>query len=561
MSDKSPKTKTGKTGVNLKWPLLCLLIPLLVGGIHFGSQSFAIRDEKPPGIELKRGAPEHGVFAARAGLWNEDGSLLDKGRAEGTLSTAVTLWVRNLDGWLIDLAEANEGLMKETGLSPARWRVFHEQRKLRSSKDGSKKDPVVHPEEMRTKFREWLVRLTSDAARFTALMPPACPTPARLMSDDFPADAGEKEQLKTFQKNLGELVKKQPQVACGLVNMDGQAFTADDLTRFVADIGITWKLKLAGEEQKFQDWIEQCRQRLRLVIAGKIFASIPADFQGRLPLSKSDFGRLFGPEANPDNDTIHRLCFREITPSKEELEAFRSLVSIYGVDCAAPLTICLPLGGGRTLESSPIMRSLVNDGKIAVELPLRPVLLRSIAWGLVAGVISLILIVALTTGTLREAVPEKKDLIPTWERSPWSVSRVTFAMWLGVCTSCYVYLWAMRMDVQVLSGSAPLLLGIHGSTLLAASFIKASRQVQNLTPTQGFLMDLVTEGGEAEVSRLQMVVWNVVLGVVFVWQTFARWEMPEFDANLMALMGISSTAYVGYKWNASQKQDQTASNP
>lgn len=44
-----------------------------------------------------------------------------------------------------------------------------------------------------------------------------------------------------------------------------------------------------------------------------------------------------------------------------------------------------------------------------------------------------------------------------------------------------------------------------------------------------------------------MLVWNGVLGVVFIWQSLSNWEMPTFNENLMTLLGISSTAYVGYK--------------
>jgi len=45
-----------------------------------------------------------------------------------------------------------------------------------------------------------------------------------------------------------------------------------------------------------------------------------------------------------------------------------------------------------------------------------------------------------------------------------------------------------------------------------------------------------------------MLIWNVVLGLVFMWQSVFEWKMPEFDATLMTLLGISSTAYVGFKF-------------
>ena len=121
-------------------------------------------------------------------------------------------------------------------------------------------------------------------------------------------------------------------------------------------------------------------------------------------------------------------------------------------------------------------------------------------------------LVSMQTGTLRTSVPENDPVITNWTQSPWSASRVVFAWWLAICTGCYLFLWAMKAQMDVLSGSAPLLLGINGGTLLAASFVGSSgRSVRS----RSFLEDIVSEGGEAEISRLQMLVWNGVLGVVF----------------------------------------------
>lgn len=102
----------------------------------------------------------------------------------------------------------------------------------------------------------------------------------------------------------------------------------------------------------------------------------------------------------------------------------------------------------------------------------------------------------------------------------------------------------MKAEMGVLSGSAPLLLGINGGTLLAASFVGGGKP---MVKSRSFLEDIVSEGGDAEVSRLQMLIWNGVLGLVFIWQSLADWQMPTFDAQLTTLLGISATAYVGYK--------------
>jgi hypothetical protein len=46
---------------------------------------------------------------------------------------------------------------------------------------------------------------------------------------------------------------------------------------------------------------------------------------------------------------------------------------------------------------------------------------------------------------------------------------------------------------------------------------------------------------------LQIVVWTVVLSGVFLSSVIWDLTMPEFNATLLALMGISSGTYIGFK--------------
>ena len=97
---------------------------------------------------------------------------------------------------------------------------------------------------------------------------------------------------------------------------------------------------------------------------------------------------------------------------------------------------------------------------------------------------------------------------------------------------------------NILSGSAPLLLGLQGTTLLVAT---GFGRAQGARVSQGFFADLISEGGVPAISWLQMLVWNFILGIVFIWQSVFQWTMPTFDPMLMTLLGISSATYVGFK--------------
>ena len=65
--------------------------------------------------------------------------------------------------------------------------------------------------------------------------------------------------------------------------------------------------------------------------------------------------------------------------------------------------------------------------------------------------------------------------------------------------------------------------------------------------TDGFLSDLLTDANGATFHRLQVVVWTVVLGIIFMLTVWRTLSMPEFSETLLALMGISAGTYLGFK--------------
>jgi hypothetical protein len=68
------------------------------------------------------------------------------------------------------------------------------------------------------------------------------------------------------------------------------------------------------------------------------------------------------------------------------------------------------------------------------------------------------------------------------------------------------------------------------------------------------LLDLLSEedasAGQGRVitfHRFQIVVWTLILGIVFVSEVLTKLAMPVFDSTLLALMGISSGTYLGFR--------------
>jgi hypothetical protein len=66
--------------------------------------------------------------------------------------------------------------------------------------------------------------------------------------------------------------------------------------------------------------------------------------------------------------------------------------------------------------------------------------------------------------------------------------------------------------------------------------------------TQGWFKDITTDLNGSAIHRVQAVCWTFALGAVFVITVYRTLGMPDFNANLLTLMGISSAGYVGFKY-------------
>ena len=72
---------------------------------------------------------------------------------------------------------------------------------------------------------------------------------------------------------------------------------------------------------------------------------------------------------------------------------------------------------------------------------------------------------------------------------------------------------------------------------------------QQPAPAQsaGFWKDICDDGNGLSFHRLQVVIWTVVLGVVFIGSVTRAMSMPEFSETLLILLGISNGTYLGFK--------------
>lgn len=66
--------------------------------------------------------------------------------------------------------------------------------------------------------------------------------------------------------------------------------------------------------------------------------------------------------------------------------------------------------------------------------------------------------------------------------------------------------------------------------------------------SKGFWHDLSDDGSGVSVHRLQVILWTIILGAVFIRSVAQSMSIPEFPDALLVLIGISNGIYLGFKF-------------
>jgi hypothetical protein len=175
----------------------------------------------------------------------------------------------------------------------------------------------------------------------------------------------------------------------------------------------------------------------------------------------------------------------------------------------------------------------------------------------------------------------------------YSLGKSQLAFWMFLVATSFVGVWIVTGSMERIPTQVWILLGISGTTGLFAAYIGSSeeeraavqkklgdlrteaatleakrnivpptftpddqatvdrleRKIKLLNPdkSDGFFTDICNDGTGWSVHRLQVVIWTLILGAVFVRSVVHVISMPEFPQELLWLMGLSSGTYLGFK--------------
>lgn len=161
------------------------------------------------------------------------------------------------------------------------------------------------------------------------------------------------------------------------------------------------------------------------------------------------------------------------------------------------------------------------------------------------------LILSFWTDILRDtALPNK----------PYSYARVQLMWWTLIIISCYTSYYGIHHELQNLTSSSLVLLGISIGTTTAARIIDNNEINQGIVRSKGhqrfnnMISNIVSDYDGISVSRFQALVFNFVFGLMFITEFLTEDnDFVDFGPMELGLMGISSAAYVGVKLNENRQ--------
>ena len=83
----------------------------------------------------------------------------------------------------------------------------------------------------------------------------------------------------------------------------------------------------------------------------------------------------------------------------------------------------------------------------------------------------------------------------------------------------------------------------------------ATTSAQQNQPSQGFLIDILSDESGVSIHRLQNVLWTAVIGYIYISHVYTTCAIPGptvISPTMIALMGLSSAGYLGVKTTENQ---------
>jgi len=146
-------------------------------------------------------------------------------------------------------------------------------------------------------------------------------------------------------------------------------------------------------------------------------------------------------------------------------------------------------------------------------------------------------------------------------KAPFSLVRSQLAFWTVIIVSSFLYvLFKTKFTIPELNNTNLILLGMAVGTSAAGKIIDDSQKLNEDRsqdhPSHSFFVDILSDKNGVSIHRLQNVIWTLIVGMIYIQFVAKDGSLPDetvITTQLLTLMGISTTAFVGIKATENSK--------
>ena len=166
------------------------------------------------------------------------------------------------------------------------------------------------------------------------------------------------------------------------------------------------------------------------------------------------------------------------------------------------------------------------------------------------AVFSLAIGLMFTTNIIRQSGPRFQE-----KKRPYDLGRFLTLFWSTIIATSYFSVWLITGDSN-LPATTLALMGFSSTVVLAGdatqtgpnevsdSSITAAASSQSV----GFLGDLLSDSNGYRFHRFQLLIWNLLLGFIFLFLVWEHLALPSFSQSLLALVGIGTAIHLGFNF-------------
>ncbi|SHN26188.1 hypothetical protein [Mucilaginibacter sp. OK098] len=144
---------------------------------------------------------------------------------------------------------------------------------------------------------------------------------------------------------------------------------------------------------------------------------------------------------------------------------------------------------------------------------------------------------------------DKSTLMPEDQRT-FSMSSTMIFYWTVLIFASICYIGIVSGSLPTIESGVLILMGIVVGTTTAGKVIDTTQSIdptiarsQDMSPTQGFLTDILSDANGISVARFQTLVFNIIYGFAFLSIVITKQSLYDFPPQTLTLLGISSGAY------------------